>query len=111
MDAPRPALAEPRGERHRAVRAIGTALCLFTLLSVLAVRAGEVSHHRVHHTAVVAAAADPSSQLRASQPLAVAAPVAAEPTLVATTSSRVVDSSRDGTTASAPRTRGPPGPA
>jgi hypothetical protein len=111
MDAPPPALVEPRGERRRAARAIGTALCLFALLSVLAVRAGEVSHHPVHRAAVVAAAADPSSPLRASQPLAVAAPVATEPTLVATTPARAVDSSHDGTTASTPRTRGPPGPA
>jgi hypothetical protein len=110
MDA-RPALAEPSGERRRAVRAIGTALCLFALLSVLAVRAGEVSHHPVHRAAVVATAADPSSQLRAAQPLAIAAPVATEATLVATTPSRAVHTGGVCVPASTPRTRGPPGPA
>jgi hypothetical protein len=111
MDAPRSALPEPTARRRRAVRAVGTALCLFALLSVLAVRAGQASHHPVHRAAVVAAAADPSSQVRASHPLAVAAPVATRPTLVATAPLRAADGARLSVPASTARTRGPPGSA
>src|SRR4051794_31758924 len=95
MDAPRPADFGSAVRRTRAVRAIGTALCLFALLSVLTVRTAEVSHHPVHRAAAITAAADTSVQLRASQPLAIAAPAAVAPTFAATVPERSVPCTRD----------------
>ena len=73
MDAPRPAEFGSTVRRTRAVRGIGTALCLFALLSLLTVRTAEVSHHPVHRAAAITAAADSSIQVRAAQPLAATA--------------------------------------
>ena len=109
VDAPRPADFGSAVRRTRAVRAIGTALCLFALLSVLTVRTAEVSHHPVHRAAAITAAADSSIQLRGAQPLAVAAPVAVAPTLLATVAERSVPSTRECVPVGTVRTRGPPG--
>jgi hypothetical protein len=91
------------------VRGIGTALCLFALLSLLTVRTAEVSHHPVHRAAAITAAADSSIQVRAAQPLAVAAPGAVAPTLVATVAEHSVPATRDCVPVGTVRTRGPPG--
>jgi hypothetical protein len=109
MDAPRPAEFGSTVRRTRAVRGIGTALCLFALLSLLTVRTAEVSHHPVHRAAAITAAADSSIQVRAAQPLAVAAPGAVAPTLVATVAEHSVPATRDCVPVGTVRTRGPPG--
>lgn len=109
MDAPRPADFGSAVRRTRAARAVGTALCLFALLSVLTVRTAEVSHHPVHHAAAITAAADTSIQLRASHPLAIASRVAVAPTLVAIVPERSVPSTRDCVPVGTTRMRGPPG--
>ena len=109
MDVPRPADFGPVVRRSRVVRSVGTALCLFALLSVLTVRTAEAAHHPVHRAAAITAAADTSIQLRASQPLAIAAPVSVAPTFVTTVPECSAPSTRDCVPVGTARTRGPPG--
>lgn len=86
------------------------AACLIALVALLVVHASDGAHPiYTRHAVVMTAAADQSGQVRASQPLDIAAPTAVRATFVATVPDVPAEVTSDRVPISSARTRGPPG--